>query len=329
MAIDFPSSPTNGQIYTYLGRTWVFSTTNNVWQAQAGLTPGFYSQTTAPTGVKEGDEWYDESTGIFYRYINDGDSSQWVEIGPVVNNYPVLRGHIAGLTLSNNGSDATNDIDIAAGQAADASALTTMKLTSALTKRLDASWAVGTNQGGLDTGSIADGWYHMWLIQRPDTGVVDVLFSTSATSPTMPANYIYKRRIGSVRRVSSALVAFSQRGDEFLWLVQKNDNNNTGPSTTGTLYTLSVPTGIKVISRARYSQNSGLVAMLYTSPDQTDTAVDTTSSFTSINLASAIQAMVMEIRTNTSGQIRARATAAVSSFIIDTIGWIDSRGKDD
>ena len=40
-------------------------------------------------------------------------------------------------------------------------------------KRLDAAWAVGTNQGGLDTG--AEGvstWYHLWLIKRTDWSAV-------------------------------------------------------------------------------------------------------------------------------------------------------------
>ena len=112
-------------------------------------------------------------------------------------------GHLYGLTLSNNGSDATNDIDIAAGTARDASDTVNMVLASALTKRLDASWAVGTGNGGLDTGSIADTTYHVWLIKRSDTGVVDALFSTSATSPTMPSDYDYKLLIGYLVRASS------------------------------------------------------------------------------------------------------------------------------
>ncbi|MBD9456007.1 hypothetical protein IB244_31560, partial [Rhizobium sp. RHZ02] len=99
-----------------------------------------------------------------------------------------IQGALYGLTLSNNAGDATNDIDIAVGMATTDSTTDprTMALASALTKRLDAAWAVGTNQGGLDTGSVGDNTYHVFLIQRSDTGVVDVLFSLSATSPTMP-----------------------------------------------------------------------------------------------------------------------------------------------
>jgi len=115
-----------------------------------------------------------------------------------------MPGHLFGLTLSNNGSDATNDIDIAIGSAAsDATSPTMMTLASGLTKRLDANWAVGTNQGGLDTGSVGNNVYYIWLIQRSNTGVVDALFSLSSTAPTMPSNYDRKRLIGSFARVGA------------------------------------------------------------------------------------------------------------------------------
>jgi hypothetical protein len=116
-----------------------------------------------------------------------------------------LRGQLFGLTLTNNATDATNDIDVAAGDAAtDATAPVLMTLSSTFTKRLDAAWAVGTGNGGLDTGSVANGTYYVFLIQRSDTLGTDVLFSTSSTSPTMPTSYDRKRLIGSVVRASAA-----------------------------------------------------------------------------------------------------------------------------
>lgn len=36
---------------------------------------------TAPSSPNEGDKWIDSATGAEYTYINDGDSSQWVELG--------------------------------------------------------------------------------------------------------------------------------------------------------------------------------------------------------------------------------------------------------
>ena len=111
-----------------------------------------------------------------YYLASNGTDPYWAS--PVI---PRLA--IQGLTYSNNVSDATNDIDIAVGGAMDATSARMMVLSAAITKRLDAAWAVGNNQGGLDTGSASDTDYYIWLINRSDTDVTDVLFSLSATSP--------------------------------------------------------------------------------------------------------------------------------------------------
>ncbi|MBY2932517.1 hypothetical protein [Rhizobium leguminosarum] len=128
------------------------------------------------------------------------------------------KGHINGLVLVNTPGpgDTTNDIDIAAGEAAsDGTIPYLMVLASALTKRLDATWAVGTNQGGLDTGSVGNNTYYVWEIQRSDNGVLDALLSLSSTAPTMPANYDRKRVIGQFARVggvNSVPRSYSQVG---------------------------------------------------------------------------------------------------------------------
>lgn len=119
-----------------------------------------------------------------------------------------LQGYFNGLVLSINASDAANDIDIGAGSAAsDIYPFYLMQLASALTKRIDANWSAGNNQGGLDTGSVTNATYYIWLIQRSDTGVVDALFSLSSTAPTMPSNYDRKRLIGSLTRAAATNTA--------------------------------------------------------------------------------------------------------------------------
>jgi hypothetical protein len=42
----------------------------------------FFSQDTPPSSPAAGDEWLDTSSGITYTFVSDGDSSQWVELGP-------------------------------------------------------------------------------------------------------------------------------------------------------------------------------------------------------------------------------------------------------
>src|SRR4029077_17826592 len=76
-------------------------------------------------------------------------------LGRLASNELFPRGYIVGLKISNNSADAVNDIDIAEGGCRDDSNSANI-LLSAMTKRLDAAWAAGTNQGGRDTGAIGD-----------------------------------------------------------------------------------------------------------------------------------------------------------------------------
>lgn len=250
------------------------------------------------------------------------------------------RGYIDGLVLSNNGTDATNDIDIAAGVARDSANAANITLASSITKRLDAAWAVGTNQGGLDTGSIANGTYHVWLIARSDTGVVDVLFSTSASSPTMPTNYDQKRRIGSIMRESAAIATFVQDGDDFWRKVPTLDVNATNPGTSAVTRTLSVPLGIRVKAIMNAMLELGvsetLTAALLSDLSVTDAAASISAAplaqiMSQVStVAAKDNAVQVMIWTNTSGQIRSRllASGAATILRIATVGWIDRRGKD-
>src|SRR5207244_8196331 len=149
-----------------------------------------------------------------------------------------------GLTLSAAGGTAT--FGIAAGEAADSTGVDLMVLASAYTKTTSA-WTVGSTNGAMDTGSVANNtWYYVHLIKRPDTGVVDVLFSLSATAPTLPTNYTIFRRLGAMKTNGSAQwIKFVQVGDYFMWAVPAIDVSNTNP-TSATNYTMSVPTGITV-----------------------------------------------------------------------------------
>jgi hypothetical protein len=43
----------------------------------------FTRSSAAPSSPTEGDEWLNSNDGALYKYINDGNSSQWVELGPI------------------------------------------------------------------------------------------------------------------------------------------------------------------------------------------------------------------------------------------------------
>ena len=244
----------------------------------------------------------------------------------------LLRGHLHGLTLSNNVTDATNDIDIALGTTASDDAIPTlMILASAITKRLDAGWAVGTNQGGLDTGSIANTTYHVFVIRRPDTGVVDVLFSTSAASPTMPTNYTQKRRIGSIIRSGGVIRPFTQRGDIFLTAAQ-TDRNSTS-AIADALFTLSVPVGITVQPLLNAYTGAGNNSSIVVGVGSASTgSSDVRLAWAANNNGTTSDTGMISggIFTNTSAQIYYVVTTlsgTIASNILNTIGWIDNRGR--
>lgn len=249
-----------------------------------------------------------------------------------------LKGHIHGLTLSRDAGDTSNDIAITAGEAASTETdPVLMVLASALTKQVDVAWAVGTGNGGLDTGSVANTTYHVWLIQRSDTGVVDALFSTSASSPTMPTNYDRKRRIGSIVRAGGTNRAFAQNGDEFTWSSSAGDVTANNPGTSAVTRTLTVPLGIVVDAvvhvGVRNDNNAVFAAALVAPLDAADDVPINGSYATTpaANLDSGRFATVMtRVKTNTSGQINSRLSASDADVTLNiyTRGYIDRRGRD-
>jgi hypothetical protein len=106
------------------------------------------------------------------------------------------QGHIDGCLQVFN---SVSTVDISTGQCRDDTDTATMIVSSTLTADITASGA-----NGLDTGAeAADTWYALFVIGTAG-GTVAALLSTSATSPTLPAGYVYKRRIGWVRNNGSS-----------------------------------------------------------------------------------------------------------------------------
>ncbi|MEM8813415.1 MAG: hypothetical protein AAGF59_12415 [Pseudomonadota bacterium] len=276
--------------------------------------------------------WVNLGPGTAGQFLRTNGASADPEWATPTASATFPRGHLAGLQLANNATDGEHDIDISVGECRSEDNLENLSLMAALTKRIDAQWAVGDGNGGLDVGSVtADTWYHVFLIKRTDSGVVDALYSTSATSPTLPASYTRKRRIGSVLADGSGnIIAFIQNGDDFSWMVPVTDVNTAVLGTAAYLYTVSTPGGLKTKARiyATFYQASGAQGLL-TEPDQTDTAPSTAIyTFSTAGGADTGQGM-FELWTDTSSRFRARSSADSTQFLVTTLGWTDRRGKDD
>lgn len=246
----------------------------------------------------------------------------------------IERGYLGGYTMSTAGSSAT--MTIAAGQATDSTNAAVITLGSSIAKTTG-SWAVGTGNGCLDTGSVTTAtWYHFYAIYRSDTLVVDVLCSLSASAPTLPAGYTHKRRIGAGKTDgSSQWIAFSQVGDEFLWSTGVLDVNTTNPGTSAVNSALSVPSGVKVyavIRRIVTTGAGGAVSDLVSPIDQADAAPSLTAApgATLYVPASSNGASLLIVRTDTSRQVRSRLSFSDGSTIskMVTVGWIDRRERE-
>lgn len=250
-----------------------------------------------------------------------------------VNYLTTVRGYLAGLTLSTAGSSTT--FSVAAGAAADSATSVLMTLATALNKTT-AAWAVGTGNGALDTGAIAaNSWYHVYLIRRPDTGVVDVLVSRSPTAPALPSGYTQSRRIGSMRTTDASQWShFTQDGDLFQWVNPVLDVNVNAPGSAAVLRTLTVPLGfsVRAFLNAGGTSTAGGDQVYLSDPATNDfapssTAAPLTTTIIGANISNYSQAVV---RTNTSAQIRSRmgGGTATETLRIATLGWFDTRGRD-
>ena len=239
-----------------------------------------------------------------------------------------ISNYLSGLTLSTAGSSAT--FSVAAGTAMDATNASAMVLTSALSKTTSA-WAVGNANGALDTGAIANStWYSVWEIMRTDTGVVDVLISTSATAPTMPASYNRKRRIGWIKTNGSAQwFSFLQIGDDFFYA--QTTEASYGATQGATLTTLSMVPPSVVPYMSGFASSVNNTATQVTIAPASNSALSVTIAYSANGAGTGIYGQFgvsLVAQTNSSRQIYVAVPAMSLAGTIYSSGWNDSRGKD-
>jgi len=239
-----------------------------------------------------------------------------------------LRGYLGGLTMSNDATNPNTVIDTSAG-VANSDDVTTMMTLGAFAKNANAAWAVGGSNGCLDTGSglAANTWYHLFVIARTDTSVVDELCSTSATSPVLPTSYTKKRRIGSFYANSSGqILPFIQNGDEFLLKseILSFSTGSLGPTVTP--YAVSTPPGVSTVALLKASAvNASSLGVALASG-----LISTTLSTDALSLSGAPNIYAsgnFDIRTDTSQHIIARANVSSTTLTVVTQGWMDTRGR--
>lgn len=179
------------------------------------------------------------------------------------------------------------------------------------------------------TFAVQIGTLHLSVIKRSDTGVVDVLGNIqeiSGLTPTLPANYDYKRRIFSLRiDASSNIINGDQWGTGLIrtWMYDTPilDVDSATPGTNAVTAALSTPGGI--ITRAQYTAyGTGTVLPYISSLANADLAPSYTVS-PLLTLGAGASSVQGFVDTNTSSQIRYRCMGNAQTYIL-TLGFEDS-----
>lgn len=262
---------------------------------------------------------------------SDGSDPAWVMVAP-----PALSMAAAPPEIANNAVDAANDIDFAAKACRDELDTANMPAGSALTKRIDANWAEGNNQGGFPSGlTLTNGTtYHAFKIGKPD-GTVDYGFDSSLTAANLladAAEYTVYRLLGSVLYETATIAAFVQVGDWFYLVAPNTDFNVNNPGTSEVLRAVRSPVGRKLTAKivGRIFESgpvAGIVDAYFRSADATTVGPAEVTMNGSGDLSGS---GITECITDTSARIRTRITQTGSSVIINggCIGWMDRRGRD-
>ena len=84
MALNFPNSPTNGQVYLDVstGNRWAWDAANTCWKSTSVFTQAITVAASAPGEPVVGQLWWNQDYGRLLVYYNDCDSSQWVDASP-------------------------------------------------------------------------------------------------------------------------------------------------------------------------------------------------------------------------------------------------------
>ena len=283
------------------------------------------------------------SFGLFWQCLVDNNTTNPDTGGAGWTPYtPLVPAYLNGLTINTTLGNAL--FGVAAGIAADGTNVAMMTLSSAYTKTTG-TWAVGSGNGALDTGTIAvNSSYGVFEMQRLDTGVVDIIIAKGTAgvppNPVLPSGYTLTRRIGYIMTDGSAnIIPVIQHGDRFQYFTTPSvlDFNGTPSTGSRTLENLSVPLGtvVEALFNIEIPGITGIddqyvwlsdPATADIAPHNGSTPLASYGLGVSQTGAQVSTSILQSCYTNTSGQIgmRGKTTNPVQ---LQPIGWVDRRGK--
>lgn len=276
-------------------------------------SPTFTGTPLAPTASPN-----DNSTKIATTAYVDAQVSGGVGV------IAIPRAYISGFATQNNAGTPNTNFDVGVGSARDSTDTANIALASSITKTTGA-WTVGTGNGCLDTGSVANAtWYYLFAILRPDTGVVDVACSTSSTTVTTGGNisaaYTKWRLIGFLLTNGSAqILGYTQVNNAWYWTVNPTDINTSSSSSSITTVAMSVPriAGVEVFGSVTSSHATTQFGTRIF-PAFLTTATD---GWLYIWPTAAGGSALMTVGTNSSGQVKYNSSISSVTIQFVTAGF--------
>lgn len=266
------------------------------------------------------------------------------------------RGWIDGLIVSNDGTDATNDIGVSAGVCRStvnivdgaASTLTRdqidLEIPVAIIKQLDVLFAPtnydgagrdgGTRSGMLSSTAITDTDWHILAVGKrgePTDILAHNTFTQASILPELQriGGYTAYRRIRTIRRATSIRLE-TQTGDFIRFKTPPRDINDSDVSTTADTYTLSVPTGVswEVLLALNLTGTNAHAVYLRNTNDTDSAPSQSAAPLATIAHSNSVTAACQAIvQCDTSAQIIGRADAANAVLVGVTLGYWDRRDR--
>jgi hypothetical protein len=280
-----------------------------------------------------------------YKHTGVADATadtQYATLGQSKSLFNLGLEWVTGLRITNNVTDPLKDIDIAAGSIMDSTNVYRLN-ASAFTKRIDATFAVGSNLGGRsNNGSSAalapSTFYAVFQLGKSSNpSDCDFIFATTqalalADTVAVSAGFNLARRVSWVFiNSSSNFLTFGAKNNRhYQWTsTQQNVDTGTFPTANRTLIAVAAPPLQTAVVNCQIRQTDATATnMLFTSPSGTD---DTPNSNTSdLSCAgdavnTAYNNITKSIVVDSSSRIgyRASQTPAGGNIDVWTTGWID------
>jgi hypothetical protein len=216
-----------------------------------------------------------------------------------------------------------------------------MTLLTPMAKRLDQAWAAGTGSGGRLSGTLgASQSWHVFIIAKAD-GTMDVGFDQSVTAPTLPAGYVYFRRLGAILTDSiNAIRLFVQFGDYFETALRSTDFAATANGGgVAFLRTLSVPKGKKMGVHLYFQSTGTADTTAYLSgifdPDHgTPPAFGPSTQWAQVRRGGfkdttganiSFLTVMADCQTDANGNVYTQSSDASELIVLGVVGWTDKR----